>query len=132
MQRMLASALFACVRFGGLPDMAPESGAGNPSAYASERLHWSKSVFNARIQVRSKNISWMLTGTEGEQLASAEELRERFGGVIFVGDSQIREIAWAGYQMLTTGRQEPRFSPKSSVARHPNLHPATRTVCRRH
>jgi len=95
--------------------MPPSSGAGDPRAYASENKLWAESVRQARIAVRSQNISWVLSGTDGEQLAGADELRERFGGIIFVGDSQIREIAWAGFQMLITGRQDLRFYPKDAV-----------------
>ena len=113
--RLLPLLSFGCVRFGGLPDMPPSSGAGDPRAYASEKKLWAESVRQARIAVRSQNISWVLSGTDGEQLAGADELRERFGGIIFVGDSQIREIAWAGFQMLITGRQDLRFYPKDAV-----------------
>ena len=89
--------------------------AGDPKVYTSSKGTWAQNVFDARILVRMQNVSWMLSGTEGEKFADAAEIRERFGGIIYVGDSQIREIAWAGVQLMTTGKQKLRFSPKDPV-----------------
>ena len=111
-----ATAALACVRFSGLPDMPPDT-AGDPKVYATDRSTHGRNVFDARINVRLKNVSWMLSGTEGEKLVTAAEIRERFGGIIYVGDSQIREIAWAGAQMMTNRVYKLRFSPKDPVLR---------------
>ena len=100
--------LFACVRFAGLPDM-PAGMASDPAIYAIEKKAFPANVQSARLMVRASNISWTLVGTAGENLASSQEIREKFGGVIFVGDSQIREVAWAALQMLTLG-QTKRFA----------------------
>eukprot|EP00966_Prymnesium_polylepis_P074020 1717724-Prymnesium_polylepis.1 len=69
------AALLGCVRFGGMPEMPPDS-AGDPKVYRSDKLGFNKHVFDARILVRMQNVSWMLTGTEGEKLAGAAEIRE--------------------------------------------------------
>ncbi|KAL3892847.1 MAG: hypothetical protein SGPRY_014726, partial [Prymnesium sp.] len=71
-------------------------------------------VFSARLSARLANASWRLSATAGEILASPTEVRERFGGIIFVGDSQIREIAWAALQLLTPAL---RFAPSDPVLR---------------
>jgi hypothetical protein len=105
--------LLACVRFEGLPDMPPGTAA-DPIIYASQSKQFSSRVGEARLLVRSANISWVLRGTAGEVFASSREIRERFGGIIFVGDSQIREIAWAALQMLTH-RQPKRYSKTDRV-----------------
>ena len=103
----------ACVRFEGLPDM-PAGTAATPSIYAADKHVYNTNVRIARSMVRSANISWTLVGTEGEQLVSASEVRERFAGVIFVGDSQIREVAWAALQILTAA-QVKAFAKKDPV-----------------
>lgn len=58
---------------------------------------------NARHLIRSANMSWMLTSRSDERLVTAHEMRKRFRGVIYVGDSQVREVAWAAMQHLTSG-----------------------------
>ena len=103
----------ACVRFEGMPDM-PAGMGGDPRVYASDKHEFPRNVGTARLLVRAQNISWTLVGTAGEQLVSSREIRERFGGIIFVGDSQIREVAWAALQMLTTG-QSKRFAVGDKV-----------------
>ena len=101
----LALAVFGCVRFDGLPDM-PAGTASDPAVYASESKVHARNVMRARHVVRSANVSWVLRGTAGERFASAREIRRKFGGVIFVGDSQIREVAWAALQMLAPGQAQ--------------------------
>jgi len=112
----LASLLFlplGCIRFDGLPDM-PAGTASDPRIYASPKDSFNANVAAGRWLARAANISWDLVGTAGEVLATTNEIRERFGGVIFVGDSQIREVAWAGLQMLTP-RQKLVFSKTDKV-----------------
>lgn len=104
---LAVSGVRACVRFAGLPDM-PVDTAVDPKVYGISSKVFSANVAATRLLVRSSNLSWTLVGTAGEQLASSREIRERFAGVIFVGDSQIREIAWAALQMLAP-RQPKRF-----------------------
>ena len=103
----------ACVRFEGLMDMPPGS-ASDPAVYGSGKKEFPSNVAKARLLVRSSNLTWALRGTAGENLASSREIREKYAGVIFVGDSQIREIAWAALQMLTVG-QTKRFFEKDRV-----------------
>lgn len=65
-------------------------------------VRWRESVGAARSEVRgAKRFSWRLMGAE---LASAVTLRRRFAGVVFVGDSQVREVAWAALRLLAEGR----------------------------
>ena len=50
------------------------------------------------MYVPASGVPWhhrRLAGTAGERLVRYSEVRERFAGVIFVGDSQIREVRWA-------------------------------------
>ena len=75
---------------------------------------------------RSANISWTLVGTAGENLASYREIREKYGGIIFVGDSQIREIAWAAMQMLTPGQPKLFHRQDKVFAR---LRPPGKSAC---
>ena len=112
---MLAVVLhvLACVRFENLPDMPPGT-ASDPAIYASPKDTFMKRVAAGRLLARTSNTSWTLVGTAGEQFATSRELRERFGGVIFVGDSQIREVAWAALQMLTPD-QKLIFSQRDRV-----------------
>lgn len=42
-------------------------------------------------------FNWRLAGTAGERLVRYSEVRDKFAGVIFVGDSQIREVTWAAH-----------------------------------
>ena len=121
----VAGLAIACVRFEGLMDMPPGS-ASDPAVYASDKKAFPMHVTNARLMVRSANLSWTLRGTAGEDLASFREIREKFGGVIFVGDSQIREIAWAALQMLTHGQQK-RFHARDKV--FSKLRPPGRSAC---
>lgn len=55
--------------------------------------------------------------------ARRRELRDRFRGVVFVGDSQTREIAW-GALHLTTPRAHIRFEPSDTVLGKLPLHKA--------
>ena len=89
--------------------------AGDPKVYTSSKGTWAQNVFDARILVRMQNVSWMLSGTEGEKFADAAEIRERFGGIIYVGDSQIREIAWAGVQLMTRLTARAHFRLKAGL-----------------
>lgn len=113
---MLACILvgLACVRFEGLPDMLPGT-ASDPAVYASSAATYNANVASGRLLARKSNISWTLVGTEGERFATALEIRRRFAGVIFVGDSQIREVAWSALQLLTAGRETLAFSAKDKV-----------------
>ncbi|KAL1527534.1 hypothetical protein AB1Y20_008923 [Prymnesium parvum] len=116
----LVAAALGCVRFAGLPDM-PADTAGSASVYATDKLTWQRHVAEARLSVRLRNVSWRLSATEAESLATADEIRSRFGGVVYVGDSQIREIAWGALQLLTAGRglafssRDPVFRPRSKA-----------------
>ena len=101
---MISVWVLGCVRFEGMPDMPPGT-ASDPSIYGSEKGVFNKNVMNARFLVRTANLTWTLSGTAGERLANERELRERFAGVIFVGDSQIREVAWSALQMLLPQHQ---------------------------
>jgi len=95
-------ALLACVQFEGMPEM-PVGSSSNVSVYSTEKEPFKAHVFDARYIVRHSNLSWTLVGTNGEELLDPAEIRKKYGGVIFVGDSQIREVAWSGLLMLTRG-----------------------------
>ena len=99
---LLTCAVRCCVLFPGFPKLDVAQPA---QLYASRSGPWSASVEAARKRVRSTaNLSWILEGTQGEQLVRAREIRAAYAGVIFVGDSQIREVAWAALQLLTPGQ----------------------------
>ena len=115
----------ACVRFEGLPDMPAGMGS-DPAVYASGKKDFPKHVTEARLLVREANLSWTLVGTAGENLASYREIREKYGGIIFVGDSQIREIAWAAMQMLTPGQPKLFHRQDKVFAR---LRPPGKSAC---
>jgi len=62
----------------------------------------------------TQNFSWKLVGTAGEHLLTPQDVRAAYAGIIFVGDSQIREVAWAALQLFTPG-QEQRFADDDPV-----------------
>jgi len=111
----LLVARLACIRFEGMPDMPAGTGS-DPKIYASDKHAFGANVATGRLLVRLQNVSWTLSGTAGERLATVAELRERYAGVVFIGDSQIREVAWAALQLLTPG-QKHTFSPSDPVFR---------------
>ena len=45
------------------------------------------------VTVQEVGFDWRLAGTAGERLVRYGEVRDTFAGVIFVGDSQIREVS---------------------------------------
>ena len=104
----------------------PVGSAVDPKVYSSSKKEFPSNVANARLLVRSANLSWTLRGTAGENLASSREIREKYAGVIFVGDSQIREIAWAAMQMLTVGQTKRFYEQDKVFAR---LRPPGRSAC---
>ena len=122
---LAASAVRACVRFEGLPDM-PAGMAADPAVYSADKKMYASNVGAARWMVRAANLSWTLVGTAGEDLASSREIRQRFGGVIFVGDSQIREVAWAALQMLTPGQTKRFYAQDRVFAR---MRPPGKSAC---
>lgn len=83
-----------CVHFTKLPPQPP-----------SWRIH--PVLFAARTRlIRAKliagNISFGLQTSE--QLVDAAEVVRRFRGIVFVGDSQVREVAWATAMFLAANR----------------------------
>ena len=105
---MLTAALSApsCVRFENFPTINAPSN--DPALYRVKNKDWKAYTERARTDVRGAHFDWLLVGDSGEVLARPEEVRAAFSGVIFVGDSQIREVAWAGLKMLL-GEQKLRF-----------------------
>ena len=95
-----------CVRWIGMPPLPP--GSFNDTAlYGVTKNKWGGNVNRARKLMRQPEagFDWRLAGTAGESLARFSEVREKFAGVIFVGDSQIREVSWAALRMLTPAEQ---------------------------
>ena len=91
-RKMLAlafSATSGCMRFDAMPAMPPGT-SGSPSTYAVAKTKWSDGVNAARYAVRSRNLSWVLTGTDGEQMVTAAEIREKYAGIMFGDLSEIR------------------------------------------
>mmetsp|Transcript_69294 Transcript_69294/g.154570 ORF Transcript_69294/g.154570 Transcript_69294/m.154570 type:complete len:197 (+) Transcript_69294:50-640(+) len=72
------------------------------TARRQESARWQSAVHSARNEIRaSHDFAWRIMGAE---LMSARDWRARFAGVIFVGDSQVREVAWAALRFLADGR----------------------------
>ena len=77
------------------------------SLYDSTVREWDARVRHARSIVRKKGkqarapTNHTLEATEGEALVSSEEVRALYGGVMLVGDSQVRELAWAVLKALS-------------------------------
>ena len=110
---MLAAASAGCVKFEGMPTM-PTGSSSSLSVYTLGKKRWAENVDAGRVAVRSApgapgsglaGFPWRLVGTENEQLMSAARVRGTYAGVIYVGDSQIREVAWAGLSLLGLGAQ---------------------------
>lgn len=108
MQPIVSAALLSCVHFEGLPDVGAAEEA--RSLYTSTPRAWDARVRHARALVRrwSRNGNFTLTGTAGERFTTETEIREQYGGILLVGDSQIRELAWALLKALTPS-EELRF-----------------------
>ena len=80
---------------------------------------WRAVVDNARTTVRQQHpverwMEWAVTSMEGASLWP--QLAHQFDGVVFVGDSQIREAAWGAMQWVSnsTGRSL-RLRPGDSM-----------------
>ena len=103
----LCLCVHGCVHFEGMPSRWTNL---RWDYYRERRVRpsftrWLKDNQRVRSEVRRvSNFTWQLVGTEGEVLANASEVLSRFVGVIFVGDSQIREVAWAALRFLSAGR----------------------------
>ena len=91
-----------CVRWIGIPPL-PTGSFNDTALYGVTNKKWGANVNRARKLMRQPEagFDWRLAGTAGESLARFSEVREKFAGVIFVGDSQIREVSWAALKMLT-------------------------------
>ena len=87
-----ANATMTCVRFADVPPQPP-SWHTHPVVFATR---------SKLIRLKAENLSFELQTTE--RLMDAEELRRRFRGIIFVGDSQLREVAWAALMLLASNR----------------------------
>ena len=85
-----------CVRWIGMPAL-PTGSFNDTALYGVTNKKWGANVNRARKLMRAPEagFDWRLAGTAGESLARFSEVREKFAGVIFVGDSQIREVRWA-------------------------------------
>ena len=104
-----------CVRWVGMPEL-PKGTANDTALYGVSNKKWSANVNSARAKLRAPEagFDWRLAGTAGEQLARFGEVREKFAGVIFVGDSQIREVSWAALKLLAP-TEELRFDETDQV-----------------
>ena len=99
-----------CVRFDGMPtrwaarkwDYYSEQQLLPAATRKAEAARWQETVHAARVEVRSSSsFGWRVSGTK---LASTDEVLKRYSGVIFIGDSQVREVAWAALRFLAAGR----------------------------
>lgn len=106
MSMMLLGASCGCVRWVGMPTL-PSDMVNHTELYGIGKKEWGRNVAKARTIVRSAtaDFNWLLAGTASERLVRAEEVRAAFAGVIFVGDSQIREVSWAGLKLLVPNAQ---------------------------
>ena len=104
-----------CVRWIGMPPL-PTGSFNDTALYGVSNKKWGANVNRARKLMRQPEagFDWRLAGTAGESLARFSEVREKFAGVIFVGDSQIREVSWAALKMLTPA-EEIRYDEKDPV-----------------
>ena len=98
-----------------MPEL-PAGTANSSELYGVGKKTWGSNVNSARKVVRNPEtgFKWMLGGTAGERLVSPADVRDKYAGVIFVGDSQIREVAWAAMKLLAPG-WELRFSTRDPV-----------------
>ena len=98
-----------------MPEL-PAGTANSSELYGVGKKKWGSNVDSARRVVRNPEagFKWLLGGTAGERLVSAADVRDKYAGVIFVGDSQIREVAWAAMKLLAPG-WELRFHTKDPV-----------------
>ena len=104
-----------CVRWIGIPPL-PTGSFNDTALYGVTNKKWGTNVNRARKLMRQPEagFDWRLAGTAGEYLGRFSEVREKFAGVIFVGDSQIREVSWAALKMLTPA-EEIRYDEKDPV-----------------
>ena len=105
----------ACQRIVGLPTL-PLSTASGWCFGADDCVEWSKSVTARVAHVRASvhpalggwNATWALTPSSAA-IATPEEVQRRYAGIVVVGDSQIREVAWAVLQLLAS--EDSRLTP---------------------
>ena len=98
----------ACQRIVGLP-VLPLSTASGWCFGADECVPWSQSVSARVANVRASvhpalggwNATWELTPSN-DGIALPAEMQRRYAGIVFVGDSQIREVAWAVLRLLAS------------------------------
>ena len=119
-----------CVQFAGMPPL-PSGTTSDTGLYGVSPTVWSANVMAGRDAIRSASgFRWELEATApGEELVRAAEVRERYAGVIYVGDSQIREVAWAALGLLASGSpvewnmSDPVFSRSNIAKRRPTVIP---------
>ena len=74
-----------------------------------KRFQQAAAAARAEIEHATKlhNFSWQLGSTTNERIDRGELLtavRRKFGGIIFVGDSQVRELAWSATRLMGEGQ----------------------------
>jgi len=106
-----------CVRFANLPQAWTRLLPRDVDLYSLDRQQYAHAIDSAQQELRAAaNFSWALHSSDGEPLAMPDELLRKFSGIIFVGDSQVRELAWAALRWIapnTTMRYAKPFSPRS-------------------
>ena len=51
---------------------------------------------------------WPIIGRGGERTVRPDEVRGAFSGIVLIGDSVMREVAWSVTQMMNEGRRRER------------------------
>lgn len=92
-----------CLGFHSLPPLPALSDRAR--SYNATLNEWKLLRARGREAARTVEFGWRLGGSNGEQLTTAERVKAEFAGVVFVGDSQVREASWAALGLLLRGRE---------------------------
>ena len=95
----------SCLRFVGLPEMPQLA-----------RINATRDTFRlAQIEARARlprRFGWRVEGSA--MTTPAQELATSWGGMVFVGESQVREVAWATLVLLAGSDRPLRLRPGSA------------------
>lgn len=104
--------IMGCVHVNDFPQLHTPK---DPSLlYNSSTQSWESVVKGTRVLVRRWALrhNFSLSVTDGEQLVTSDEVRRKYSGIVLVGDSQVRELAWAILKLVTP-HEELRFGNDS-------------------
>ena len=106
-----------CVQFADMPQAWARVLPRDVDLYSLNHRQYEHAIDSAQHELRAAaNFKWALQSSDGEPLAMPDDLLSKYSGIIFVGDSQVRELAWAALRWITqntTMRYAKPISPRA-------------------